>query len=210
MIEYPKIYGPFDRHTEGPDRNKLIIGQWSRPEFELLKDLSWVWTEKIDGTNIRVHWDGHRVVFGGRTANAQIPAKLVAVLISLFPEELFEQQFGDTAVTLFGEGYGAGIQKGGGNYRPTGVGFTLFDVRIGEFWLYRHDVGEIASKLGIEFVPQVAVCGVLQAVEIVRNQFTSVYGNFIAEGLVGTAPLGLLDRAGRRIMMKVKAVDFRA
>ena len=67
MSEYPKIYGPFKRHTEGPDKNKLIPGSWTVPEFEDLECNDWIWTEKVDGTNIRVHWDGHKVSFGGRT-----------------------------------------------------------------------------------------------------------------------------------------------
>ncbi len=50
--EYPKIYGPYKRHTEGPDRNKLIIGEWTKPEFRDLANIDWEWTEKVDGTNI--------------------------------------------------------------------------------------------------------------------------------------------------------------
>jgi len=129
--EYHKIYGPFTRETEGPNRNKVKIGFWSKPEFQYLQDNVWIFTEKIDGTNIRVHWDGHKVVFGGRTDNAAIPAKLFDHLRNTFLEELFEQAFGDTEVTLYGEGFGAGIQKGGGNYGPNQE-FILFDVRIGD------------------------------------------------------------------------------
>ena len=64
---------------------------------------------KIDGTNIRILWDGHRVTFAGRTDNAQIPAELTNRLFELFGgevnEELFEQKFGDMPVMLVGEGY---------------------------------------------------------------------------------------------------------
>jgi hypothetical protein len=35
MDEYPKIYGPFKRATEGPSRNKIIHGDWARLEFEV-------------------------------------------------------------------------------------------------------------------------------------------------------------------------------
>lgn len=207
MREYPKIYGPYNRHTEGPNRNKLIEGQWSRPEIGYLAQSEWNFTEKVDGTNIRVHWDGHKVEFGGRTDRAQIPAKLVAVLQNLFPEELFEQQFGETVVTLYGEGYGAGIQKGGGNYRPT-PGFVLFDVRIGDWWLLRDDVLDVAVKMGIDVVPLVLTGTVAEAIDCVRGGFVSEFGPFTAEGLVGTTTAGLLDRAGNRIMVKIKAADF--
>ena len=38
--------------------------------------------------------------------------------------------FPDGAAVLYGEGYGAKIQKGGGNYRAD-QDFVLFDVRVG-------------------------------------------------------------------------------
>lgn len=210
MKEYPKIYGPYARHVEGPLRNKLIEGSWSRPEIGYLADFQWHFTEKVDGTNIRVHWDGHRVEFGGRTDRAQIPAKLISVLQNMFLEELFEQQFGDTEVTVYGEGYGAGIQKGGGNYCSTGVDFVVFDVNIGGWWLLRDDVVDVAGKLGADVVPVVLTGTVRDAIAAVREGVTSAWGGFPAEGLVGVTTVGLLDRAGDRVMVKVKAADFRA
>lgn len=66
MSEYHKIMGPFKRFTEGPNRNKVIPWAWSTPEFQTLSHPNWHWTEKVDGTNIRVIWDGHRVSFGDR------------------------------------------------------------------------------------------------------------------------------------------------
>lgn len=206
MQTYPKIPGPYKRYTEGPDRNKLIQGLWTSDELATLADLQWSWTEKVDGTNIRVHWDGHKVTFGGRTDRAQIPAKLVEVLQRLFTEELFEQAFNDTEVTLYGEGFGAGIQSGG-IYRPD-QGFALFDVRVGKFWLNREDVEDVASKMGLEIVSVVIWGSVHDAIEYVKNGVTSVWNNAEAEGLVGVAPEGLLNRAGDRIMVKIKRRDF--
>lgn len=207
MREYPKIYGPYNRHTEGPLRNKLIEGAWSRPEIGYLADFPWHFTEKVDGTNIRVYWDGHKVEFGGRTDRAQIPATLLKALMELFPEELFEQQFGSDTVTIYGEGYGAGIQKGGGNYRAT-PGFALFDVRVGEWWLLRDAVEDVAVKMGVPAVPIVLTGTIYEAIAAVRKGVQSRWGQFTAEGLVGTTTVGLLDRAGNRVMVKVKTVDF--
>lgn len=208
MKEYPKIPGPYKRNIEpGPNRNKIIEGLWTSPELRALADMSWTWTEKVDGTNIRVHWDGHAVTFGGRTEAAQIPAKLVAVLQKLFTEELFEQTFQDTEVTLYGEGYGAGIQSGG-VYRPD-QNFVLFDVFVGGFWLRRDAVMDVADKLGIESVPVVLSGPISEAIDYVRRGFPSRWEGAKPEGLVGTAPEGLLDRAGRRIMVKIKSKDFR-
>lgn len=207
MIEYPKIYGPYKRHTEGPQRNQLIVGAWTSPELEYLQDAPWVFTEKIDGTNIRAHWDGHAVTFGGRTDRAQIPAKLFKHLTATLTEELFEQTFGESEATLYGEGCGAGIQKGGGNYTSE-QGFALFDVRSGGFWLRRDDVMDIALGMGIAIVP-VALAGTIHdGIKHVSAGMRSAWGDFPAEGLVGHPAAGLLDRAGRRISVKIKTADF--
>jgi hypothetical protein len=208
VIEYQKIPGPFKRYTEGPKRNQLIEGDWSEPELGALADAMWIWTEKVDGTNIRVHWDGHKVTYGGRTDNAQIPAKLLPALDALLTEELFEQQFGATPATLFGEGYGAGIQKGG-VYRAD-MSFVLFDVRVEPWWLLRENVEQVATGIGLEIVP-VRHCGpIWEAIKLVQSgELRSQWNpDALAEGLVGVTTLGLLNRAGHRIAVKVKAKDF--
>lgn len=191
-------------------RNRLDLGSWARPEFELLADLPWSWTEKVDGTNIRIIWDGHRVTYGGRTDDAQIPVSLIKVLDTLFPETLLEQQFGVNSAVLYGEGYGAKIQNGG-NYRPD-QSFILFDVRVGDWWLEPDTVSQVAHSLGIDRVPIRYVWSVTKAIEIVTAGLGSHLGDckatFFAEGLVGRPPLGLLGRDGDRLMLKVKHVDF--
>lgn len=209
MSEYQKIPGPFRRHADGPDRNKIIEGDWVSPELQFLAGTDWVWTEKVDGTNIRVIWDGHRLAYGGRTDNAQIPAKLIGALDALFSEELFEQQFGPQAAVLYGEGYGAGIQKGG-VYRPD-MSFVLFDVRVATWWLRREDVENVANGMGLHVVPVRLVGSIPEAIHAVRTGLTSSWNLDVpAEGLVGVTPLGLLDRSGHRLIVKVKAKDFPA
>jgi hypothetical protein len=213
MQTYPKIPSPFKRFTEGPRRNRFDLDTWSSRELEILQDVPWAFTEKVDGTNIRVHWDGHKVTFGGRTDNAQIPATLVQRLIELFPEELFEQKFKEDPVTLFGEGYGVGIQKNGGRYKADGVDFILFDVLIEQWWLRRPSIEEVASGFNIETVPQRLVDATLvDAIERVRDGMTSswaLHDSFQVEGLVGVPECGLLTRGGERIMVKIKTEDFR-
>ena len=123
MRKYEKIDTVFARDVEGT--KKLMSGIFRDPTIEYLAYLDWDWTEKVDGTNIRVYWDGHQITFGGRTDNAQIPADLVTKLNELFmndaAEELFEQTFGEKEVILFGEGYGRKIQKVGSAYIEDGA-----------------------------------------------------------------------------------------
>lgn len=205
--EYHKIWSPYRRHTSGPNRNKFDEGTWARAEFQELANCSWWWTEKVDGTNVRIIWDGHKPRFGGRTDDAQMPVALLDVLTDMFTEELLEQQFGRNAAVLYGEGYGAKIQKGGGNYRPD-PGFVLFDVLVDGWWLLPHSVEDVANSMGIDVVPHVMVGNVKAAIAKVLAGLKSHWGDFPAEGLVGRPHMGLMGRDGDRLMMKIKAKDF--
>jgi len=208
MKEYHKIKTLWKRESEKPCN--MIVGEYALPEFELLKDLNWVSTEKVDGTNVRVMWDGNKVKFGGKTDNAQMPLFLIDKLNELFSgeanEQLFEQTFDYGDVCLYGEGFGAKIQKGGGNYGE--VDFVLFDVRVGDFWLQRKDVEDIADKLGIKVVPIVCEGNLEKIVQFVKGGFNSQWGDFIAEGVIAKPEVELLDRRGKRIITKLKYKDF--
>lgn len=212
MIKYHKIETVFERDMEGT--KKLIEGAYRDPLVEFLKDVTWRFTEKIDGTNIGIYWDGHKVHFQGRTEKANIPAFLLDRLIELFGgdtnEELFEQMFGEKEVVLFGEGFGNRIQKCGSAYIPDGVDFILFDVYIPERDLYLeyHNVVDIAKAFGIEWVP-VAFMGTIEdAVEYVKNRPDSFLGNAKMEGVVGTPLIDVRDRTGKRVIVKIKVNDF--
>ena len=65
MIEYVKIETPYIRSEDGS--KKLIEGQFRNETVRYLKDAIWEFTEKVDGTNISIVWDGHKVEFHGRT-----------------------------------------------------------------------------------------------------------------------------------------------
>lgn len=212
--KYPKIETCFQRSLE---TKKLLNGVWRSDELEYLRSCEWIWTEKVDGTNIQIRWDGHRVEFGGRTERANIPQPLMEYLETTFGgevnEEIFEQLFGETEVVLFGEGYGPKIQSGGG-YRKD-VSFILFDVKIGNFWLLRDKVEEIAKQLGIDVVPLIGYGPIRFAIEFVKEhpmsrvaQNNGGSGCYM-EGLVGTPTVGLLRRNGERIQVKIKWNDFK-
>ena len=207
MKEYPKIQSVFKRDEK---THKFIMDQWSLPEFEYLQNNLWVCTEKVDGTNIRIMWDniGGRK-FGGKTDNAQIPVFLYEKLEHLFTDEKLRTVFPDHPVCLYGEGYGARIQKGGGNYIPDGVDFVLFDVWIDRWWLKREDVEDVAEKLGIEVVPVIHEGSITEAVQLVKSgQLSSRWGCFQAEGLVCKPRIELFARNSRRIITKIKTKDF--
>lgn len=211
MKEYHKIQTIYKRDMT--NKGKIIIGEYSLPEFECLKDCQWVFTEKVDGTNIRVIWDGKNIVFGGKTDKAQIPVKLLYVLQSLFEGTTNKQKmidiFGtEDNICLYGEGYGESIQKDGKNYIQDGVGFVLFDVKIGNWWLERNNIEDIAKKLGLKVVPIIGEGNLSKMVNLVENGFLSQWGNFIAEGIVAKPKTELFTRKGERIITKIKHKDF--
>ncbi len=209
MKEYSKIQTIFKRDMS--NKGALILDQYSCPEFEYLKNNDWVFTEKVDGTNVRIDW--HRslnIKFGGRTDNAQMPIFLIDRLTELFCLDIFDSIIEKTDVmTLYGEGYGAKIQKGGGFYKPDGVDFVLFDVLIDDWWLKREDVEDIADKLGVKVVPIIGYGNFDLAIEMARNGFASKWGDFQAEGIVLRPACELKTRAGHRIITKIKHKDFR-
>lgn len=212
--EYHKINTCFKRDTA--NKNKIMLGEWSDPVFEYLQDNLWAWTEKVDGTNIRIHCNRDAMgdlmlSFRGRTDSAQIPGGLVNRLNLLFhTQERIDQlanMFPDGDVTLFGEGYGAKIQKGGGNYKAT-QDFVLFDIKVGPIYLERHNVEDIAEKLGLDVVPILSVGTLNEAIESARLGVTSWWGDFLAEGYVLRPVVEMCDRRGRRVITKIKHCDF--
>ena len=209
MKQYEKIETVFCRDTNGTKR--LILNNYRNPTIAYLKDNMWVFTEKVDGTNIRVHWDGHKVEFGGRTDKAQIPGLLLNKLNEMFAtsetEELFEQTWGDKDVILFGEGYGPKIQNGG-EYRSD-VSFILFDVLVGDNYQEREWVEKTAQMFNIDVVPIVLTGTIQDGIDYVMKHPRSTMGTAMMEGVVGRPMIELRGRRGERVIVKIKWEDFK-
>jgi len=213
MREHPKIDTLFQR-----DESFRVTDVLKRPVFADI--IKWIVTEKIDGTNIRVSLEHgtDSIQIGGRSDNAQIHADLVRYLYATFTPEnmatLFqpETQPG-TRITIFGEGYGAGIQKGGA-YRPD-KSFIAFDALIeqGEnaWWQDDATVTDFAARLGVDRVPILGEWSLPEIVERVRAGVPSVVATTsIAEGVVARTREPLFDRRGQRLILKLKTSDFKA
>lgn len=212
MKEYHKIDSLYERDMLGT--RKLIEGKYRSPLVEYLKDNEWIFTEKVDGTNIRVCWDGHKITFGGRTENAQIPNNLVNKLNEMFltneVEELFEQKFGEVEVILFGEGYGAKIQACGGLYSDTAE-FILFDVTVGGIYLDRENVEDIGKAFSLKCVPVISELKTIEdAVKFIKGLPISRIAKSVKvmEGVVGTPKVRINDHRGNRIIVKIKVEDY--
>ena len=207
MNTYHKIQTVFKRDPKN-NYKTLLLEEYSLPEFEYLSNNQWVFTEKVDGTNIRVMYQDKQITYHGKTDNAQIPGQLSINLNNMFKDALplFEQTF-DCDVCLYGEGYGGKIQKAGATYGPE-QRFVLFDIKIGDFWLQRDDVLDIAHKLVLDVVPSIGEGTITNMINIVKNGFVSTWGTFNAEGIVARPKTELVTRHGQRIITKLKFKDF--
>ena len=210
-MEYPKIETAFKRDEDF----KIDSTKLKRPEYDLVK--SWQWTEKIDGMNIRVCWDGiGNFTILGRTDKANIPSDLAGFIngcIDLAGIDKFKEVFPLQSAIIYGEGYGVGIQKGGA-YSKTKA-FAVFDILIDDkYWLNWKDTYEIAHKLGFSTVPFLGIHDLKHAIDWTKEGFFSTLayhttGAIIAaEGVVGRTLEPLFDGYGNRLIIKLKTKDF--
>lgn len=222
VLKYHKIETVFERD----EKFKVIPWRYRDRCVEALAGLEWAWTEKLNGTNIRVIWDPARFLlpddgmkapavpevlnplsFSGKTDDAMIHPQLLNALRASFPAEALNRAFGPDAAVLYGEGVGAKIQRGG-DYCD-GHSFVLFDVWRG-VWLERDAVNDVAVSLGIPSAPVVLRGSIESAVAYVRGNPQSAISvrPRPMEGLVGRPPVELQDKQGRRVIVKIKARDF--
>lgn len=234
MRPYPSIETVFVRDAA---THKLNFGTVRAPETECVK--SWTVSEKIDGTNVRavVTLDG--ITVKGRTDKADLPSGLEDAVRSALPPHadlvaFFTQYRGkelptEWSVTFYGEGYGAGIQKGG-DYSAT-KRFRVFDLLLGEsWWLDDADMRAICGALDIPTAPFLgyytpSLEGGLPVSKADLDEFFAfangslIAGSFVAiqdSGRAGVQPEGivakpqhvLLDKHGARVMWKLTYREF--
>jgi len=209
MKKYSKIQSIYKRDPATKFKT-FLPGEYSEPEFEYLKNCDWTFTEKIDGMNMRVIFnkDETSVRFAGRTDRAEIHPQLMERVQELFPADRLDNVFTRDA-TLYGEGYGPGIQSGGW-YNVDEKDFILFDILIdGEWWLDRGAVEDIAGGLEIKSCHVFDFGPLSDAEKIVREGFNSFFGDGLAEGIVARPLIPVRARDGSRIITKIKTRDYK-
>jgi len=181
---------------------------------------------KIIGVKFNVH-------IAGKTDNAQIPKNLLKHMQEKYTDEKVFASLGlkefipvdewenehnwlsydqiPNIYTIYGEGYGEGIQSGGW-YIKGGNEFIVFDVKVNDIYLKTDARDEIATKLGAPIVPLMGYFTLDEAIDFVRKGFRSKVAENpdakMAEGLVLRTDLGLRNRMGKRLIVKVKYEDF--
>ncbi|MBM3886833.1 hypothetical protein FJ364_02780 [Candidatus Dependentiae bacterium] len=211
-MEYPKINSLFKRNVSD---NSLIISDYACPEFGLLK--AWRVEEKIDGTNIRIVYDPlactpeAKLSILGRSKDSAMPAQLHEWLKNHFTLDRIEQVLAGakSKCIFYGEGYGGYIQSAGPYYQKS-VGFMLFDVLIGHWWLTREDVAKKAAELGVPFPPDLGIMTEKEIVALVQSKPLSkcTITSYGMEGIIARPEPLLLFRNGRPVVWKLKVKDF--
>ena len=217
MNKYPKIETVWNRDNK---TGKVVPGAYRLPHFKVINQ--WRITEKIDGTNIQVGLkfdnDVPSLDIRGRTDKAQIPAQLLSWLQENIDEEDMWVMFSDPdgspfpEVTLYGEGYGAGIQKGGVYCEEQK--FILFDAKVGTWWLRWADVEDVAQQLGLETVGYAVTNA--NGIPMNRadlgdwvNQINVLHSDIErVEGIVVRSDPMMFSRRGDRVACKIKFKDF--
>lgn len=204
MSEYHKIETVYER-DEKTHRLKQPLALKNRT-YSLIK--TWQFTEKIDGTNIRCIWENGLLRFAGKTDNAQTHPHLLQWLADNVSVDRLCEIFPDSAAVIYGEGYGAGIQKGG-VYSPTKK-LIVFDVLVdGKWWLSWENTCDVAQKLSLDVVPYIGEMTLEDAAAMVQRGFPSQLGEHApAEGVVGRTTEPLFDKKGARLIVKLKTKDF--
>ena len=188
-----------------------------------------VWDDPIEPS--KLEGVEFTVRIAGKTDNAQILPKLLKHMQEKYTDEKVFAALGlkkfipveewaehkwnsyndiPRMYTIYGEGYGEGIQSGGW-YIKGGNEFIVFDVKVDNLYLKTSARDEIAMKLDAPIVPFIGNFTLDEAIEYVRKGFKSRIAedkDFIAEGLVLRTDLGLRNRMGERLIVKIKYEDF--
>jgi len=211
-MKYPKIHSLWKRNEFS---KRVIEGDYSLAEFESIK--RWTVYEKIDGTNIRLHYksgDADYKIYG-RSDDSSIPRPLEDYLrANIKLDDIITplEEFGGTVkeITIFGEGYGGNIQTAGPFYSDK-VGFIIFDVHLNGWWLKRDDYMDVAKYIKMPVVPMIGFMGTQEIVDHVKSYPKSFWADkpYEMEGIVAKSFPLMRFRDGDPIMFKLKAKDMR-
>ena len=183
-------------------------------EYEFLKGLKYYATEKLDGTNIRLYYDGYKTTIHGRTEKSLLPKGFLEKFSKLYDLEIInsklEELFGDKEVVIYGEGIGEKIQADGEKYVKDGIDFVVFDILINGTFLERKSIEEISSELGFKVV-NVIIQGTLEdMIAFVSTHPMSVFNEkHEMEGLVCKPLIALYFKDRTRVCFKIKYNDIK-
>lgn len=236
MHYYPKIIAPFKRNQA--NSKYVDEGQWSKPEFALLKDIDWSWTFKCDGSNVSLQWRGDKMTLDyikGHTDKSEFNQRTKDYFQSVFctpeAETVFEDLYGEQNVNVILEFCSKDYNQNYGHLDGYCYVIDVQNADTGKFW-DRDAVKTFAERFGISYVKEMLVGTIDEAVQWAKiatsiwnsssyklqgsislrdgrlSKVENPYGPYPIEGLVGRPLCELLDGNGERIITKVKCKDF--
>lgn len=220
---YSKIDGTNSKIAYFPSTSDIVVGGKSEKaesmhgQFEMLQEIA----ERIKpqlatmfpkecARFIPVKGDDNKIKyweinpedrFGG--FNTIVPTK----------EGQYEVSLEEAPIYIYGEYFGAGIQKCGARYIKNGNGFRVFDIRQQGWWTPKDVRDSICKELGLDTVPFLGVMTLEEIENKVRSGFTTQLEGaddptMIEEGIVARPVIPLCDGGGNRIIVKVKYCDY--
>lgn len=152
MHYYPKISCPFLRVN--PKDKMVDLNQYSDKYADLLSNVEFSATEKVDGKNTNIIYDGNNVKFEGHTDKTTWTPEEETWIKNKFINDGFiqmcEQQFGEKTVQFCGELIGPKIQSN--IYKLDDYKFIVFDIKINNVFISREFVKEITNTLYMDTI----------------------------------------------------------
>lgn len=206
-----------------------IVRLDKRPEILSVKEV--VATEKIHGTNFRIYFPAgiravEEVVFGGRneelgTEGAGFyggrPARFFRGQPDLLQRMLDTfTSYGFSDVTVFGEAFGAGVQRGVRYVTDDQVAFRAFDIAVAENFVTYALFVELCEAIALPRVPEVwrgapsleSFDALLEKPSVEGERNGVVDAKNVAEGVVIRSNPLLRDVFGQWLIIKHKAESF--
>ena len=162
MHFYPKISAPYKRTD--PKSKVVDTDVYVNETAKLLSNIGYYATEKVDGTNLNIIYDGDKVTYEGHTDKTNWAAEVASWIEEKFVKneafvQMCEQKFGAKHITFSGELIGPKIQSN--LYKLDDYRFICFDIselrilKDNRIWYSRPAVEGICSDFGLEPSPVV-------------------------------------------------------
>ncbi len=165
--------------------------------------------EKVHGSSAHIGWRNDKVIFFSGGSKYED-------FVNLFDRDaltrLFTENFPTMEVIVFGEAYGGRLQGMKDTYGNQ-LRFIAFDVLIGSKWLDVPNAEQVATQLGLEFVPWVKIPATIEALNAERDRPSEVarrrgFENKLREGIVIRTPIEVRTNNGTRLIAKHKGDAF--
>lgn len=126
---------------------------------------------------------------------------------------MFGVKLEESPIYIYGEFFGKGVQKAGGNYDKDGKRFAIFDICVQGWWVPIDMLNDYAQKLGLDVAPYLGQMTIDEAEEMVKTGFKTRVPNvtnpdFMEEGIVARPVIPIKDPRGKRIIVKIKSCDY--